>query len=85
MSLGEELARLAEAGIAAGRPDRRCWDCAFRRGTEPQMVQPSLELARDCFLRGEQFECHVTSGPRECQGFELAKDALCDEWSRRGR
>lgn len=80
-ALGAELARLADVAEAENRERfpraaRRCYDCAFRAGTDPNGCAETLMDALKCVVEAKPFFCHkgVAEGdtPRTlCAGFAL--------------
>jgi hypothetical protein len=54
---GAHLARFAEQAIGNG-PDRRCEDCAFRKGTDPNGCVSTVMDALKCVMERTPFLCH---------------------------
>ncbi len=69
--LGDQLARLCDAELA-GKPDRRCGTCAFRKGDHVANGSPqTLMSAIKCAFEREPFWCHEHDRP--CAGWEAMK------------
>jgi hypothetical protein len=71
-ALGAELARLCDAEIKPGDPER-CLTCAFRAGTIPNGCAPTLMDAIKCAIEGAPFYCHEQRG-KLCSGWRLMVD-----------
>jgi len=86
-TLGRELARLADSQVVDHPEIRsRCMTCAFREGTMPNMMAPTLLQAMHCVLGTDPspFGCHHTLDangiPTQlCAGYELCKEASFED------